>query len=677
MNNIDFLKDSSFLQALDESNLKIQYVKIILLSFDEKPIKEIQGVVQNGGAIQVNGASALRRTISFTMFADINTNDLTNIDNLISLNKKIKIYIGYRNLLPQYQRYGEIVWFKGGTYVITQASITNSANGSTINIQGKDKMVKLNGTIGGVIPSAIILHERQEYLKDGTIVITYPTLFQIIQEVVTEYGEENINNIVISDLDLTAKALIKYIGDKTLYVKKDNSEITEDLPEDIENYNVYSYGQNIGYEETDFTFPGKLEFAAGSTVTQVLDKIISVLGNFEYFYDLDGKFIFREKRNYLNTAYSPLVELNGEQYIYQFSNSKYMYTFNNMKTVTTINNSPKYENIKNDFMVWGKRTTPAGQTIPIRFHLALDTKPQINLANKYMWEVRSLEKITKETKDEEGKVTSSKTVLALGELLRYEFSDTEDAYEQYEEKNSQSNQTIGYNLIGKPSLEWREELFRQCLLRQKDGIQEDYDMELSTEWRKLYDTMNEDWYKSEQKSAWNPKVYTDPQSLDYWLEFLDGNDSMRKYSVKAIGKRNKTVNKDSITSIFNSEVPDLLYVNSDFKNDTERSKVLNKLNSSGQSYLLYSPQQKDLFSISSTGISAYDEIRELLYNHMNYNCQVSITCLSKPYLEPNNLIYIANTGNGVYGKFIVSSFNIPLNHEGQMTIQATEALERI
>jgi hypothetical protein len=132
--------------------------------------------VQPGGSISVNGASALRRTCSFTMFADAATNDLTNIHNLISLNKKVKIYIGYKNLIKGYEKYGDIVWFKGGTYVISTASISNSTTGSTISISGKDKMVKLNGAVGGTIPASIILHERQEVQDDGTILISYPTL---------------------------------------------------------------------------------------------------------------------------------------------------------------------------------------------------------------------------------------------------------------------------------------------------------------------------------------------------------------------------------------------------------------------------------------------------------------------------------------------------------------------
>jgi hypothetical protein len=68
------------------------------------------------------------------MFADITNNNLTNINNLISLNKKIKILIGYDNTIEGYEQYGSIVWFKMGTYVITTASISNSLSGSTISI---------------------------------------------------------------------------------------------------------------------------------------------------------------------------------------------------------------------------------------------------------------------------------------------------------------------------------------------------------------------------------------------------------------------------------------------------------------------------------------------------------------------------------------------------------------
>lgn len=54
------------------------------------------------------------------------------------------------------------------------------------------------------------------------------------------------------------------------------------------------------------TFPGELIKKAGSTVTQVLDDIVNALGNFEYFYDIEGVFHFQKKKNYLQTGNTPL-----------------------------------------------------------------------------------------------------------------------------------------------------------------------------------------------------------------------------------------------------------------------------------------------------------------------------------------------------------------------------------
>lgn len=667
----EYLKDSEFLQKLENMNIKTQYIKLIMLDFAEKPIREIQGQAQNGGTINVNGSSSLRRTLNFTFFADANTNDLTNIDNLISLNKKIKVFIGYKNLINGYEKYGDIIWFKGGTYVISTASISNSVQGSNISIQAKDKMVMLNGMVGGTIPSAIILHERQEEVikEDGTsaVLITKPTIFQIIYQIVQQYGGEPLTNIIVSDLEQAGRMLIKYIGNKKFYLKKDLTsflelESEEELRkkgEKLSDYYEYVYGQDIGYQETDFTFPGDLTFAAGSTVTQVLDKICQTFGNYEYFYDIDGRFIFQEKKNYLNNAYTPITDVGTKQYVKQFSNSKYIYSFNNMQNVISINNNPKYENIKNDFVVWGARTAANGMSWPIRYHLAIDTKPEIDLADKYMYAI----------KKDDG-------------LLYYEFYDSVQLFPSPGE------------FIGGPCADWREELYRQALIRQRDGVLPDiYDMELLAKWRHLYNPTKVAWKtgnKIDGYDYWNPDVFNNPGSLNFWLDFLDDGEDLRKYSCSAIGRRTKVVNANNVTSIFNGDVQDVLFVENNFTTDLyknkdgifetgqqKRAKKIADLNSRGQSFIFYQPEQVNLFSISATGASAYDTIRELIYQHLVYNNVITISCTPKYYLEPNNLIYIVNNNNGVSGEYVIQSFSLPLNYQGIMTINATEALTRI
>jgi hypothetical protein len=52
------------------------------------------------------------------------------------------------------------------------------------------------------------------------------------------------------------------------------------------------YGSIPGYRLTDLVFAGDLIANVGETLTSVLDKIKNMLGEFEYFYNLDGKFVF-------------------------------------------------------------------------------------------------------------------------------------------------------------------------------------------------------------------------------------------------------------------------------------------------------------------------------------------------------------------------------------------------
>lgn len=755
----EYLNDQKFLSMLDDSPIKTQYVKIIILNFQEQPIREIQGITQDGGTVNVNGSSSLRRTTSFTMFADATTNDLTNINNLISLNKKIKLLIGYKNTIKGYEHYGDIIWFKGGTYVIMQASISNSTSGSTISVQGRDKMVFLNGQAGGIIPSFLELQQRYEKLEDGSIVISYPTIYQIIQEVVSEYGGESISNIIISDISLKTKQLIKYIGNAYFHISKksnyfqENSYTNAEYSERTnEEWNTYTYGQDIGYQETDFTYPGKLTVEPGSTVTTILDKICQILGNFEYFYDLDGKFIFQEKKNYLNNAYTPIHKIQGQNYIKNFSNSKYYYSFNDMKQVISISANPKYENIKNDFIVWGKNNTGAA----ILYHLAIDSKPQLSLADKYMWamyynnnyfvryvynENNSLPEITKKDIEDyykyklsdiyktylENELTPTERaeigensiylfffqlaystlqdkeeeiLLTLEQRLKEKENEDFDTYssekkellEEYEniDMDNYNSSNFNYVLIGKPCVDWREELYRQALGRAAAGLPaEYYDNELITFWRTLYDPMkqvaiieNDEkiikyWYNEETKEAWNPDVFNNPGALIYWIDFLDDGDQIRQYSIPAIGKRTKVQKSDDIKNIFNPEVKDLLFIENNFSTSEERANKINDLQKKGQAYSLYKPSQNSIFGISSTGMSAFDTIRNMLYQHFTYNTQINITCLPKYYLEPNNLIYIADTNNGVSGDYIINQFTLPLSYKGTMTITASEALTKI
>jgi hypothetical protein len=53
-----------------------------------------------------------------------------------------------------------------------------------------------------------------------------------------------------------------------------------------------NYGDTAGYRLTDLVYAGDLIANVGESLTSVLDKIKNMLTEFEYFYNLDGQFVF-------------------------------------------------------------------------------------------------------------------------------------------------------------------------------------------------------------------------------------------------------------------------------------------------------------------------------------------------------------------------------------------------
>jgi hypothetical protein len=314
-------------------------------------------------------------------------------------------------------------------------------------------MCLLDGTAGGTLPASTTFHEKYVYLDNGDIEIYYPTIYEIIFEAVNHWGGEPVNNIIISDIDDTVKMLVKYLGDSPIYFSSDYSGVSFSASDDFP-YN-YSYGEDVGYEETDFTYPSELILEAGDTVTTLLDKIVETLGNYEYFYDLDGRFVFQEIKNYLNSG-NPLNDLSAEDYIKDYNSAKkFQYSLTDLDTITAITRSPNYSNIKNDFYVWGERETSSGAKVSIRYHLAIDKKPPIDYASYYMWEIKSKE---------------------ANLIIRYDFNDIASGYA-----------VDGYEatLVGSPCDEWREELYRKALIAQVASsiCEDEHDSKLIEEWQ--------------------------------------------------------------------------------------------------------------------------------------------------------------------------------------------------
>ena len=587
MVSLDFLQDQYFLKELENYPIKEQHLKVELLDFSENTIAEIQGKCVSG-SLNLDGASSMRRTCTFSLIVDEDTYDLTNVESMISINKKIKLYTGYTNFMEKYKAYGDVIWFPLGTFVIVSPSINHSVSGSTINITAKDKMCLLNGEVGGSLPAPVSLHEKYIRNEDGTTTIEYVNIYDIVREAVIHLGGEDPAKVIINDIPLKVKKLVRYIGNKPLYYDADGDESDEP----VSGGRTLQHGDLAGYDWVDFTYPGELIKQAGESVTSILDSVSNVLGNYEYFYDVNGNFIFQEKKNYLNTSYVPITELPNGSYSVNFGEDYIAYSFKDSNIISSYNNTPNWLNIKNDFVVWGKRKTTSGAEVPIRYHVAIDKKPVVpSNYGDIPWQV-----------------------------FLYEYG-----------KNATNNATdAGY-----------------------------YYTELQNEIPKLIND-NKQWKE------------IDPSSMDYFLDFIDTDSELGKFSVGAIGRRTKVVVDDAVTTLYQPPVPDYVIVD---VNDPNASSITAELRKKGQAYIQVS--NRDAYTYAGIGKDAFSVIRELIMNHTSYSETINITALPLYYLEPNIRIEVEDKLSNIYGDYIIRSISLPLTHEGTMSISAVRATNRL
>lgn len=668
--NYSYLKDSSFLKTVDEMKVKEQYIKITVLDFQERPIKEIQGRV-TGGSINLDGNSSIRRTCNLTMVADEYENDLTNVNSLISINKKVELEIGFLNTTAQYLKYN-ILWFPLGIYVIINPSISHSDGGVSISLQLKDKMCLLNGECGGTLPSSVTFHEYETVDENGNIILTYPTIYQIIQELVNHFGGEQLSKIIISDIDTRVKKVMKWVGSSPLYIiKKVSGGVTQYIPTtdgataaSEGNYTMYEYGEDIGYIYTDFTYPGELIGDAGNSVCNILDTIKDTLGNYEYFYDLDGNFVFQEIKNYLNTTQAK-VELDKmikDDYLIDMSKGKAVYIFDDSTLITSYSNTPQYGMIKNDFIVWGLRENANGNTIPIRYHLAIDSKPTVgNTYQCFFYEdpddnlVKAKSPVKYPTRSDFPKTGVVGTF--------YMTQDSGVVYKWDPQSKGYVNLTVGLENI--TTKDWRTELYLSGVTSEPYGSDSNYYYtELLNEWPKLYDV---------HSGAFYDNVLKTPSDIDYYLDFIDSSAAISEFSISNIGRRTKVINDDSINCVFEPDIPDLILLN---VADENLADLRAECEERGQDYIQLDESIYSMVVSGGSSNSAYNMVRELLYQYTSYNESITINSLPIYYLEPNTRITVRDSESGIFGDYMINTISLPLDIGSTMSMSCTRALER-
>ena len=410
------LFDFNFLIELMNYQHREIYARITLLTQNELPLQQIEGRV-TGGSINVDGNSALRRTCNLSLILK----DQSEINSFYwAFKQKFKLEIGLSNVIDK--KYPEIIWFKQGIFIITSHDMSQSVNNYTITINGKDKMCLLNGDLSGSLFSSVDFGTMEYYdLDTNTVTKTQIPLKDIIYEAVHSYGNESVENIIINDLDDFGLELLEYRNEKPLFGlcdkdKKVSSMILDEnhpvwigekqttisnkkivyanssglvadpnarptevkiSKNDPNTYTVlkFEYGDLAGYRTTELVYAGELVGNIGESLTSVLDKIKNMLGEFEYFYNVDGKFVFQKKKKYISMPWNSSEQdsTNGLQ-LYLDDSLPVIKLLDN-KLITSFANRPNLANVRNDFCVWGTYRSVSGANIPIHMRYAIDEKP--------------------------------------------------------------------------------------------------------------------------------------------------------------------------------------------------------------------------------------------------------------------------------------------------------------
>ena len=138
----------------------------------------------------------------------------------------------------------------------------------------------------------------------------------------------------------------------------------------------------------------------------------------------------KKKKTFTDVSYNNIInehsiapEVWAESSRYM---SKYSYNFDYSNLISSIQNSPNLSNIKNDYTIWGKRSSGSGSEIPVHVRYAIDKKPMF---------YRTITIKTEEDGVKDGKVTYKTTDLSKTFVTKEGLEFLKDAVES-EGKNN-------------------------------------------------------------------------------------------------------------------------------------------------------------------------------------------------------------------------------------------------
>lgn len=718
----------AFLDELFLSRDREIYIKIELLTWEESKVKEIQGLVRSG-SLNADGNSIIRRTINLELVLDTDTYFLPEVASEIGISKKIKILVGLSNntyygrfpdqLSQEFKDLGDpIIYFNLGTFVPTQISLSHSVEDSSISLQAQDKMVLLNGDISGELG----------YDTDFINTLTNQALAyrETIIESVSYFGGIDKSKIIVLDVPYYADTLTEVTtSDITLYTLNNRSF-------DINTATTYKSGSPSVTTVTLTTgsvislqvplspqligVDARISVSANNKVTDILEQIKQAIpGQYEYFFDIDGNFIFQLKRNLSGniSQIGVLQDENNSKYSSKFDGIPYIYDFTDKEIISSYSNSPNWRGIKNDFFVYGK---------DVLYHTAIDSIPVVP---SEFYDFTTTNTTAKSTSSEYAITVNSATGIVVGSYVstlsgvdleygtRVSYIDGTTITLDFPAKTTLASGTFYFDKWNPNSLvaynqPWQQYIIDVTEYNQQENpgtLENHYYAELKKFFR--YDSFNNlGIYKKVASSTGYWRYYTtstgagaftatfprgNPNTWKYFFDIIDDSTTVGKFSVNSIGRRVKTLRSNDIQIlypalsdytrriiIFEDKVANETI--SQFQERNEQGIELEyELTAIDSSYTSVLRSQVSNFNNSNFLFKddAFSNMKNLLYTHTNYNESISISAVPLYFLEPNNRINLSDPDTQIQGDHYLQSFSIPLSHDGVMSMNAIKIVREV
>lgn len=744
MNN--YMYDKDFLMALSQNRIRKTYIRLSSFNSDGIFQESLEGEIQSG-SVNIDGASSVRRTCSLSF----QTTDETLNDYHWIFKTKIQIQIGLENTINT--SYPSIIWFSIGNYILTSFSASKSTTGYNISISAKDKMCMLNGELGGTLPAQTDF--GKQYIintKDETEIIEN-TIDEIINEAVLTYGNERQENIILEDLEMSGLFQLEYRGENPIYgISSDGENILNIYPSfpdreapsdfvywipgestsgcsrigpygsspDLYYYYVakFEQGDVIGYKGTDLTYNGDLIENAGSTVTTVLDKIKTMLDSrYEYFYDLEGRFIFRKK--YSQNDYSDLIQnpnSSNEYALDRVMAEERTYQLEDENMFTAISITPNIGNIKNDFIVRGTNKD-SGSEIPIAARIAVDTKPtkyksiDVDIEECYGRDVRQAAQTSEEYFANSFPFKAFTTV-DYTKILVDQWGNVPSKIRIIKEDSEAGNLTVH-----SPDSDPAETDINTSIVFNNKDFSDYAIMDPEIGWIGVIYKMAEDFYNyghldnfKEKVAEANPTLFpngitgyepyyidvyslypdnitnglekfkyvssdlekdlnnwlSSPLNNNFWFDFIDSQGEISRFSVKEIGSRIKVDNNSKVSRVAYPAIPNLIYYTEDYP----------KITMDGYFYIKVSPSFAQQFVNSSQGMSGLDRIEELINDNVVAQETGTLTVIPMYFLQPFDILKIKNK-NGDYDKYEIQKISFSLSYNSTMSLTVNKIVNTL